>query len=148
MLKTPSPTPSLQIQVQLTIGGHGEVAWGQMSSNEVTIFFLPISRDGMEIETRKWCHAAWLVEPLRMLCILTYLGHDLTLVWPWPDLRSDFQIHLSKSKKYMFRAGSTRRTRWCHFYFRISHIHKVINEKPPPWKRLFFIWWPLEPKLR
>ena len=28
----------------------------------------------------------------------------------------------------MFRSGSTRRTRCLHFYFRISHIKKAINE--------------------
>ena len=51
------------------------------------------------------------------------LGHDLTLTWP--EVKLTFNI-----KKYMFRIGLTRRTRWCHFYFRISHIKKVINEKP------------------
>ena len=68
------------------------------------------------------------------------------MIWPWPDLtwpdlRSNFQIDLSSSTStYMFRTGLTRRTRWCHFYLRISHIKKeVINEKPSPWKRHFFL---------
>ena len=63
-------------------------------------FFSPISRDRMEIETRKWCQATWLVEPLQKLCILTYLGHDLTLILP--DLKSNFQIDLSRSKSTCF----------------------------------------------
>ena len=52
---------------------------GHLRSNDVTIRFSPISRDRMEIETRKWCQTTWLVEPLQRMCILTYLGHDLTL---------------------------------------------------------------------
>ena len=59
--------------------------------------------------------------------ILTYLGHDLTLkFWNW-----SFKV-----KKYMFRTGSTRQKRWCHFlYFCISY-QKVINEKPYQWKMI------------
>ena len=47
----------------------------------------------------------------------------------------------------MFRTGSTRKTRWCRFHFRISRIKNVINKKTSPWKTICFIWWPLEPKL-
>ena len=112
---------------------------GHLWSNDVTIRFSSISRDRTEIETRKLCQTTWLVEPLQSMCILTYLGHDLTLTWP--ELRPNFQIDL------MFRTGLTRRTRWCRFYFRIHHITKVINEKPSRWKTTIFIWWPLEPKL-
>ena len=52
---------------------------GHLRSNDVTIRFSPISRDRIEIETRKWRQTTWLVEPLQRMCILTYLGHDLTL---------------------------------------------------------------------
>ena len=66
-------------------------------SPEVTIHFSPIpSRDRIEIETQKWCQTTWPIEPLRKMCILTYLGHDLSLTWP--DLRTNFQIDLSRSK--------------------------------------------------
>ena len=51
---------------------HGEVS-------EVTIRLSPISRDRMEIDTHKWCQTTWLVEPLRRICVLIYVGHDLTL---------------------------------------------------------------------
>ena len=50
---------------------------------------------------------------------------DLDLTWP----EVKFSNWPFKVKKYMFRTGLTRRTRWCHFYFRFSHIEKVINEK-------------------
>ena len=63
---------------------------------------------------------------------------DLDLTWP----EVKFSNWPFKVKKYMFRTGLTRRTRWCHFYFRFSHIEKVINEK---WQ--FFMWWTLKPKL-
>ena len=89
----------------------------------------------MEIETRKWCKATRLIKPLRKMRILTYLGHDLTLTWP--GLRSKFENDLSTSKVY-FRTGSSRQTQWCHFYFRISLVKKVVNEKPSPWKTAIF----------
>ena len=46
----------------------------------MTIRFF-ITRDRIETETRKWCQTACLVKQLRKICILTYLGHDLTLTW-------------------------------------------------------------------
>ena len=70
---------------------------GQLRSHEGIIRVSPITRDRMEMETRKWCQTAWLVKPLWKICILTYLGHDLTLTCP--DLRSDFEIDLSRSKR-------------------------------------------------
>ena len=55
------------------------------------------------------------------------------------DLRSNFEIDLSKSKsRYMLRTGSTRQTRWCHFYSRSFHIKKVSNKKRFLWKTLIF----------
>ena len=66
-----------------------------MRSNEVLIRFSPISRDIIDVETRKWCQVTWLVKPLRKMCKLTYLGHDLTLAWP--DIRSKIEIDLSRS---------------------------------------------------
>ena len=41
--------------------------------------FLLITRDRMEIEMRKWCQTTCLVKTLRKICILTYLGRNLTL---------------------------------------------------------------------
>ena len=76
------------IRVQVMIVGHGKVIWCHMSSQPV--FFSPITRDRMEIESRKLCQETWLVKPLREICILTYFGQDLTLAWPdvrfwsWP----------------------------------------------------------------
>ena len=57
-----------------------------------------------------------------MMCKLTYLGHDLTLTWL--D-RSNFKLTFQVQKVFL-RTGSTRQTRWCHFYFRISHIKKKL----------------------
>ena len=58
---------------------------GHLRSHEVTIRFSPITRNRMEIEMRKWCQTTWLVKPLWTICILTFLGHDLTLAWPDPQ---------------------------------------------------------------
>ena len=82
------------IRVQPIIGGHGKVIWDRTRSQSV--FFLPITRDRMKMETRRWCQTTWLVKPFRKIGMLTYLSHDLTL--EWSDLRPDFEIDLSRSK--------------------------------------------------
>ena len=51
---------------------------------------------------------------------------------------ADFQIDPFKFEKDMFRTGSMRQIRWCHFYFRISHIKKVINGISSPRKTITF----------
>ena len=108
---------------------------GHLRWNEVKIRLSQLTCDRMEIEARKWCKTTWLVKPLRKICILTSFRHDLTLTWP--DMRSIFEIGLSRSKS-MFRTGPTSQTRWCHFYFRVSDIKKVINENPSLWKTIIF----------
>ena len=101
---------------------------GHLRSNEVIIRFWPITRDRVEIETRKWCQATWHhlrdIDPLRSWPYL-----DLT----WPEPR--FWNWPFKFKKYNFRTGSARRKWLRHVYFRVSQIKKVNNEKQSPWKR-------------
>ena len=120
------------------IGGRGKVIWGHMRPQSV---FSPITRDRMEIETRKWCQTTWIVKPLRKKRILTYLGHDLT----WSDLRSGFEIDLSRSKSTCFKPA-----RWgVHdgvIYIFISLIKKLSMKSHLREKRQFFIWRPLVPK--
>ena len=122
----PIPSRSWPITPYVHIRLQSVVMWahrGQMRSNEVTIRFSPINRDRMEKETRKWCQTIWPVEPLRMLCILTYM----VTIWPWPDPTwvkfSDWPI---KVKKYMFRTGSTRRARWLSFLFSYLISKKLL----------------------
>ena len=124
-----------------------------MRSNEVTIRFSPISRDMMEIQTRKWCqcHANGVMQmvpckwchangamQLVPACRAASEDVHIDLLASWSDLSSNFSNWPFNVKKCMLQTGWTRRTRWCHFYFRISHIKKVINEKPSPWKTTTF----------
>ena len=107
-------------------GGSSAVTWGH---NPLS----PITRDRVVIETRKWCHVTWLAMPLRNMWILTYLGPDFDLTWP--EVR--FWNWHFKVKKDMFRTGSTRQTRWCHFIF-LSLMSKSYQRKPSPWKTITF----------
>ena len=121
-------TPSVMIRVQQTIEGHEEVTWGQMSSNGVLIRFSPISGDRMEIETCIWCQTTWLVKPLRKMGILTYLGHGLAL--SWPDLRSNFETDLSRSKVYVSNwLDETNATVSYYFLY-------LYNQKSSEWKTI------------
>ena len=80
--------------------------------------FSPITRDRTKIETRGWCQTTCLVKTLQKICILTYLGHDLTFTWPWPDLNwGQFLKWSFKVKKYMFQTASSSRFRIEYLYF-------------------------------
>ena len=68
---------------------------------------------------------------------------DLDLTWPEVKFRNwPFKV-----KTYIFRNGSTRRTRWCHFNRHISHIKKLLMKNHLRENHNLCIWWPLEPKL-
>ena len=107
-------------------------------------FFL-ITRDRMELETRKWCQTTFLVKTLRNICILTYLGNDLTLTWP--DLRSFFEIDLSRSNG-TFSEPSRRAQHDGAFFIFVSLLSKkLFMENQLHVKKYFFLWWPLESKV-
>ena len=74
----------------------------------------------------------------RMMYNLAYLGHRVTL--PWLDLRSNFDLDLSKVKLYMVRRALTRQTRWYQHRCSTFKIKDFIVQKPF-WKILEF--WPL-----
>ena len=105
--------------------------------------FFAKSRDRMEIGTRKLCKTTWLVELLQMMCILTYLGHDLILTYlTWSDLTSNLQIELKRSK------NTWRGEHHGVFLFSYLLYKKVINEKPSSRKTttFYYLWrqnyWP------
>ena len=58
--------------------------------------FLPITFDRNELETWGWCHSVRYVKVHRLTCNMTYFGHTVTKTWR--DLRSDFEIDLSRIK--------------------------------------------------
>ena len=64
--------------------------------------FLPITWEPNEIETWDCCHCVCLRKANRMMYNLTYLGHRITL--PWLDLRSNFDLDLSRSNYTWFDA--------------------------------------------
>ena len=64
--------------------------------------FLPITWEPNEIETWDCCHCVCLRKAHRMMYNLTYLDHRVTL--PWLDLRSNFDLNLSRSNYTWFDA--------------------------------------------
>ena len=71
-------------------------------SLEVTNSFLSITWEPNEIETWDCCHCVCLRKAHRMMSNLTYVGHRVTL--PWLDLRSNFDLDLSRSNYTWFDA--------------------------------------------
>ena len=76
---------------------------GHLRSPEVTNRHLPITFDQKEIETWDWCQYVRLGQANRVICNMTPFGHHVTLAWL--DLRSNFDLDLSKS---LYIYGSTR----------------------------------------
>ena len=96
----------------------------------------------MGIDTRKWWQTSWFVEPLQRIRILTYL----VMIWPWPNLWSNIQIDLPRSKSICFEPA------WRGKYDGVVFISYLPYQKNYEWKTIsvkntFFIWWPPEPKL-
>ena len=75
---------------------------GHLRSPEVTNSHLPITFDQKEIETWDWCQYVCLGQANPMICNMTHFGHHVTLAWL--DLRSNFDLDLSKSFYIWFDA--------------------------------------------
>ena len=124
----PLATP-VQVRVQLTMGGHGKVTWGQMRSQ--SLFYQKSRQDGdrdAQMMINDLAHRAALED-----MHIDLLGHNLTLTWPCPDLIWGQICKLTfQSKKCMFCTGSTRRTRWCvSFLFSYLPYHKSYDRNLP-----------------
>ena len=111
---------------------------GHLRSPEVINRHLPINFDQKEIETWDWCQCVRLGQANRLICNMTHFGYHVTLAWL--DLRSNFDLDLSKSFLYMARRALTRKTRWYQIRCSTFKIKDFIVEKPF-WKILEF--WPL-----
>ena len=93
----------------------------------VTIRFLHTSRDRME---KRRANGAKQHGSLRGFVGCAYWPTRV-MIWYWPDLdltwpEVKFWTWPFKVKKYMFRIGTTRWTRWCHFYTRTSNVKKLL----------------------
>ena len=73
-----------------------------LRSPEVTNRHLPITFDQNKIKTWDWCQYVRLGQTNRLICNMTHFGHHVTLAWL--DLRSNFDLDLSKSFYIWFDA--------------------------------------------
>ena len=104
-----------------------EVKWGHNP-------FLPISRDRMEIETRK---GAKRLRSSSRFGGWTYWP-TWVVIWPWPDLTWGQIFNWTfQGKKVHVPSGLDMATTVTSFLFSYL-IKKVINEIPFPWKMIIF----------
>ena len=89
----------LILQVKFLVGDPSKGHGGHSRSPTI---FLPITWEPNEIETSDCCHCVCLRKAHWMMYNLTYLGHRVTL--PWLDLRSNFDLDLSRSNYTCFDA--------------------------------------------
>ena len=117
---------------------------GHLRSPEVTNRHLPITFDQKEIETWDWCQYVRLGQLNRLICNMTHFGHHVTLAWL--DLRSNFDLNLTKSFYIWFDAPQRDK----HDGIKIVALPlklKILSSKTPfgkflnldPWRRQF---WP------
>ena len=98
--------------------------------------FLPITWDPNEIETWYWCHCICLRKPHRMMYSLTYLSHRVTL--PWLDLRSNFDLNLSRSHYTLFDVP------WRDKHDRVTMVVLSFKIKTLSSKNHFGQFWPFD----
>ena len=129
---------------ELTPRGH--LKGHPRSQRSSTVFeFLPITFDWKEIQRRGWSHCVSLVETLQMICNMTYFGDldlDLDL-----DPRSNFDLDLLRSKDTFSEASRRAEHDGAIFIFVSLLSKKLLPKNNLREKRIFFLWWPLEPKL-
>ena len=78
--------------------------WRQMTFRGGTLHrisaFLSITFDWIETHTWEWYQYVCFATTHRLICNMTYLNHHVTLTWD--DLRSNFEIDLSRSSSICF----------------------------------------------
>ena len=82
-----------------------------LSRGHIAPYFrlLSITFDWIETQAWEWYQYVCLAKAHRLICNMTYLNHHVTLTWD--DLRSNFEIDLSRSS-IIFRTGSTSEPHW------------------------------------
>ena len=106
-------------------------------SLEVTSSFLSITWEPNEIETWDCCHCVCLRKAHRMMYNWTYLGHRVTL--PWLDLRSNFDLDISRSNYTWFDAP------WWGKHDDIKIVVLPLNVKILSSKNRFGKFWNFDP---
>ena len=101
-----------------------EVKWG----HNPFLPFLPISRDRIEIETRKWC------QRLGSSSLFGWCAYWPTWVmtWLWPDQRSNFKLTFQSLKSTRFeptRLGEHDGVIFCIFLIKKLLMKNHLREK-------------------
>ena len=88
-------------------------------------------------------HRVCFVKAHRLICNMTYMNQHMTLTWD--DLRSNFEIDLSRSSSICFEPA--RRAK--HIAVKIMVLTLILQDLFTKnyfhIKRYFYLWWPLEP---
>ena len=113
---------------------------GQMRSPEVTHSFLLITFDRKEIKTCKWSHRVRLVKALRLICSMTYFGHQVTL--RSRDLRSNIDLDLSRSSCIWFDASWRDKHDGAWIIALALLVKKLLPKNRIPDLTFHDLWWP------
>ena len=115
---------------------------GHLRSPEL---FLGITFDWIEIQTRGLYHCVCFVKAHRLICNMTYMNQHMTLTWD--DLRSNFEIDLSRSSSICLEPA----WRTKHIDVKIMVLSLILQDLFTKnyfhIKRYFDLWWPLEPSI-
>ena len=110
---------------------------GHLRSPEVTNRHLSITFDPKEIETWDLCQYVRLGLANRLICNMTHFGHHVTLAWL--DLRSNFDLDLSKSFYIWFDAPEQDK------HYGIKFVALTLKLKILSSKNRFEKFWNFDP---
>ena len=105
--------------------------------------FLGITFDWIEIQTRGLYHWVCCVKAHGLICNMAYMNQHMTLTWD--DLRSNFEIDLSRSSSIYFEPARRAKHIDVKIMVLTLILHDLFTKNYFHIKRYFDLWWLLEP---
>ena len=120
--------------------------WRQMTFRGGTLrrifAFLSITFDWIETQTWELHQNVCLAKAHRLICNMTHLNHHVTLTWD--DLRSNFEIDLSRSSSICFEPARRENHIDVKLIIALSLLlQNLFTKNYFHINRYFDFWWPL-----
>ena len=103
--------------------------------------FLSITFDWIETQTWEWHQNVCLAKAHRLICNITYLNHHVTLTWD--DLRSNFEIDISRSSSICFEPARRENRIDVKIIALSLLLQNLFTTNCFHINRYFDLWWPL-----
>ena len=137
--------PRVCISIQSKVIPKKQLWWPQMTFRGGTLrrisAFLSITFGWIETQTWEWHQNVCLAKAHRLICNIAYLNHHVTLTWN--DLRSNFEIDLSRSSSICFELARRENHIDIKIFALSLLLQNLFTKKHFHINRYFDLWWPL-----